>query len=85
MAKIEKENAFHTDKMHGYGVIGYRVEFSIKDLYALRAIADAVLVETKNSECMATMLADTIHRLCNNTIGVVTKDSWDFLSNDSAE
>ena len=85
MDKSKKENTFCTNKMHGWGVIGYRVEFSANDLWALRAMADAVLVETKNSECMATMLADTIHSLCNNTIGVVTKNSWDFLSNNSAE
>lgn len=85
MAKIEKENAFHIDKMHGYGVIGYRVEFSVKDLWALRALADAVLAETKNNDCMATMLANTVHSLCNNTLGVISEDSWDFLSNNSAE
>lgn len=85
MDKNRKENTPNIKQVYGSGVIGYKVEFSISDLYALRALADDVIFETKGDNCFATALANTIIKLCVNTIGVPAENKWDFLSNSSAE
>lgn len=77
MAKINSTSKIQEVK--GFGIVGYTVEFSIKDLWALRRLADCVLENCTSDISPEKTLAEIIGKLCNSTIGYVDAESMDFL------
>lgn len=78
MAKINSSSS-KIQEVDGFGVKGYRVEFSIKDLWALRRLADCILENCTHEISPERTLAEIIGKLCNSTIGYVDADTMDFL------
>jgi len=87
MAKINSSSKIQEVK--GFGITGYSVEFSIKDLYVLDTLASSTIANSLNTSAPvledAVILAQTIHLLCERTLGIVdTRNnmSFDFLKNE---
>lgn len=81
MDKNQKK-VFRTTEITGVGIVGYNVQFSLKDLYALRALAD----NAKAQDMAAiNLLAEVITKLCDNTIEQFETEHFDFLSNNGAK
>ena len=76
MAKI---NSKRITEIRDYGVCGYQVTFSVKDLYRLRYLAARVFdkCEVDTAECK---LAEVISDLFSATIGGEAERDYDFLS-----
>ena len=94
MAKINSSDK-KIYELKDYGVCGYSVQFSIKDLYNLDRLADIVMQENirqckefgigNPENTAAAKLAQTIFSLTKATIGVPADTTWDFLQNEGAE
>jgi hypothetical protein len=61
--------------VRGLGISGYRVEFSILDLYKLKQLA----IECEQKLQQRSELTEMIHNLFEKTVGG-TNANWDFLT-----
>lgn len=61
--------------VRGLGISGYRVEFSILDLYKLKQLA----IECEQKLHQRSELTEMIHNLFEKTVGE-TNANWDFLT-----
>lgn len=77
-----QRKVFRTTEITGVGIVGYNVQFSLKDLYALRALADNAKAQDIES---INMLAEAITKLCNKTIEKFETEHFDFLSDNEAK
>lgn len=69
------------ESVEGYGVCGYRVQFSVEDLYRLNALAMATYEKESDAginESPAMYLSEAIRDLFCATIGTPTGE-WSFL------
>jgi hypothetical protein len=69
------------EPVKAFGVTGFKVTFSILDLYKMQQLAFEL--ETRN-QGVKNELSEMIHKLFDATIGE-TNENWDFLREESAE
>ena len=80
MAKINSTSKIQEVK--GFGVKGYRVEFSIKDLFTLASLSQAVYCKHEPGS-PEFQLAEVIRDLLENTVGMPDTE-WDFLKKEES-
>ena len=80
MSKIQSSKRIQ--EVVTYGVAGYKVEFSVRDLYALEAMARMVW-DRHPEDSVEKALAETIRDLFLATIGGPSTQ-WDFLKKEES-
>jgi hypothetical protein len=77
MAKINSSSNSKIQEVKGFGITGYSVEFSIKDLFTLASLSQAVYCKHEPGS-PEVQLAEVIRDLFVNTVGMPDTE-WDFL------
>jgi hypothetical protein len=80
MAKINSSSKIQ--EVDGFGVKGYRVEFSIKDLFTLASLSQVVYSKHEPGS-PEIQLAEVIRDLFVNTVGMPDTE-WDFLKKEES-